>query len=199
MPTSKILAVTVGVLVLSAGMPLADVTDSGVGKESVTPQEHIQKPGEDLVSQDEESKALVEAYKRVSDAWIGLVETLGEEPAAGLADYPLQAVHVESMFKEFDSDGDGGLSMEELDSAFESDMPDQYKSMSVDERRAEMKGLYSALDRNEDGKFTIVELTDFLIEMAEEVNEWRDELSSKQSDEQQASDSNETYDGGDSN
>lgn len=194
MYTSKILAVAVGVLVLAAGVPLADFTDSGVGKESATPQEHIQKPEEDLVSQDEESKALNEALKRWSEARASILNANGLEAALEQADYAAIASDFVALFKEFDFDGDGGLSVEELGSAVEKDLSDKQKSLAPKGLRAQLEDLHSGYDRDKDGSFTLEELTDFFVEAAEEINEWRDMRSPSTPNEQPASGLNETED-----
>lgn len=199
MYTSKILAVTVGVLVFAAGVPLADVTDSSAGKESVTPQEPNDKPSEKRDAQDEDSNALNEALKRWSEARKSLLNAYGEEPPNEHADYATLTSKYESLFKEFDSDGDGGLSMEELGSAVEKDWTDKQKSLSPEGLRAQLEDLHSVADRDLDGSFTLDELTDFFIKAAEELNELHDKRFPDKPNEQPASDLSETEDNDHSN
>ena len=180
----------VGMLVLGAGVPLAKVTDGGVDKESVAPQEHSEKSGEDRGTQDEVLSPLSEAVKSWNEARISLLNAHGMKPRVELVDYATQASEFESLFKEFDSDSDGGLSVEELELAIENDLTDKQRSLAPDELQAELVDLHSELDRDSDGRFTLDEVTDYFVEAAQELNELRD----KKLNEKRASDLNETDD-----
>ena len=193
MYTSKILVVTVVVLVLAAGVPLAAVTDGDVEKESVAPQEHSEKSGEDQGTQDEVLASLSEAVKRWNEARISLLNAHGMEPTVEHVDYATQTSEFASLFEEFDSDGDSGLSLEELKLAIENDLTDKQKSLAPNGLLAELVDLHSEWDRDSDGSFTLDEVTDYFVEAAQELNELRD----KKLNEQRASESNETNDGGD--
>lgn len=123
----------------------------------------------------------------------------GEEPPNEQADYATFTSKYESLFKEFDSDGDDGLSMEELGSAVEKDLTDRQKSLSPEGLRAEVEDLHSVVDRDRDGSFTLDELTDFFIKAAEELSELHDKRFPDKSNEQPVSDLNESEDDDHSN
>ena len=190
MYTSKVLAAMVGMLVLGVGVPLAEVTDGSVDKEFVAPQEQSEKSGEDRGTQDEVLSSLSEAVKSWNEARISLLNAHGMEPAVEHVDYATQTSELDSLFKEYDSDGDGGLSVEELKLAMENDMTDKQKSLAPDGLQAELVDLHSELDRDSDGSFTIDEVTDYFVEAAQELNELQD----KKLNEERASESNETND-----
>lgn len=184
------------VFVLSLGTLSADTTDTGVGKESVAPQEHNAKPIENRDVQDEDANALNKALKLWFEAMNSLLNAYGEEPLNKYADYETMASNFESLFNEYDSDGDGGLSVEELGSAAEKDMTEMFESLSPDELQGKQEDLHSGFDRDGNGSVTLDEVSDFFVEAAQELNEMRDEHTLDKPNEKHVSDLTENEDGG---
>lgn len=69
-----------------------------------------------------------------------------------------------TLFLRYDSNGDGGISLQEFASAYGDDMTDEFKYISVEERRNAVNREFKELDLNADGKVTPDEVTTSILE-----------------------------------
>ena len=204
MRTPKILSVTAVLLSLSMSTPSADTAESGAKTEDAVPTKSIiETSAESQDSRGEPSAALAEASPGVSEAVVELVEVLRQRLRDGpLADYITEDLvsENESIIEKYDSDGDGGLSKQELAKGLEEQIEtEKYQSLTPEERRNGLEEEFKEMDLDEDLKISLEEMSIFMAETIYIIESAAKVFGSRQPNVEDSSSSNETENNGHSN
>lgn len=167
MSTPQIFVVAAVLLGFSIG-PSAGTVGSAAESHSVESKDSIptksinETPIASMDAQEELNVASTSVNEAVVDLVNALKERLKDDP---LVDYITEDAVSEnqSIIEKYDSDGDGGLSKEELENGLK-DMTDEYNSLTPDERREMLEEEFKECDQDEDGKISLEELSIYMAE-----------------------------------
>lgn len=178
---------------------IAAESDYAESREVTPTRDSNETPDENEDIHEELSSALTEVFTNLGEAVGGLGEAFNQQADEGSAINYLSrelASQFESIFERYDTDENGGLSMDELEKVTEDDMSYEYRILEPDARRAKRAEEFKELDKNEDGKVSLEEATVQMRKLADAIRSAIDNQDSGNVGEQGATDSNESEDGG---
>ena len=168
------------------------VPDNSGSTDPTTIEETTGATDENQTAQEELSTALGEAFTGLGEAFVDLAATFGDKLTDEYVDNMTSELtsDLAALIEKYDSDNDGGLSKEELLEISEEDMHPDYKPLSPSERRAKLDEDFKELDPDKDGKLTLEDYTFLVNEATEQLKSSMQELRSKVTSKEDATDSN---------